>query len=253
AGAALLAGTWPRGHLPWPAVEWALTTPLAALAVTAAGAVSLALPFLALQANMAPRQSLARAIDVTGMPPWMWPQRPPLRPGETSVERWLGQPRRAQQVSLALLGGTALLGLLLVASLVAALAWGLLEVRVAFLGHECGAHGCPPLPPLYPVFLIAAGSEIAAGGLIRLASYRWLHRVEVSSGVWLRYRVSLWATPLSYVRRPGVTPEAAAVALRRFAPVREVPLARVLALAVLATTPLVLLLSASIILQGWVQ
>src|SRR5215472_10414419 len=76
AGTALLAGTWPRGHLPWPAVEWALTTPLAALAMMAAGAVSLALPFLALQANMAPRQSLARAIDVTGVPPWMWPQRP---------------------------------------------------------------------------------------------------------------------------------------------------------------------------------
>ena len=63
----------------------------------------------------------------------------------------------------------------------------------------------------------------------------------------------LWATPLCYVRRPGVTPQAAAAALTRFGPAGEAPLARTFAIFVLAMTPLALLLSASIYLQGWLQ
>jgi hypothetical protein len=270
--AALFTGTVPRGHLPWPLVQWALTTPVGVLGLIAAGALFIALPLVAFQWQMWPSRSPARAIDITGLPPWFWPKRPPVRPGETRVERWLGQGRRAQRVSLAMLGGAVLLGLLLVGVLLAPLAWGLIQFfapfavgLIRFLSHECGAHGCLPQTPLYPyqpaypqpypypVVSLAVGSEIAAIVVVRLANYRWLRRAEASSGVWLRYRDILWAAPLYYVRRPGVTPEAAAAAVTRFGPAGEAPLARTFAIFVLAMTPLVLLLSASIFLQGWLQ
>lgn len=84
--------------------------------------------------------------------------------------------------------------------------------------------------------------------------YRCLRRLEAHSGVWLRYRNWFQAQALCYLGRPGVTPEAAAVALAhvaRSAPAEALPLARVFAMLVLGALPLFLLLIASSFLQFW--
>ncbi len=90
-------------------------------------------------------------------------------------------------------------------------------------------------------------------GLSYFAHYRWLRRVEASSGVWLRYRTWFQTQGLCYIRQPGVTPEAAAVALGRFAPAEAMPLARAFAMVVLRGLPLMLVIFAGGFLQFWLQ
>jgi hypothetical protein len=240
----------PQGHLPWPAVQWALTTPLGFLALTAVGAVIMALPLIPLQWRMRAGALPAQAIDVTGLPPWIWPPRARMFPGETWRERWLGRGPGARRASVALLVGTALLVLLLVIVFFGSVAW----VVLFNLHHMCVAEGCPTHPYyMDTVMPVAVGSEFAALTLTRLASYLRLRRVERESGVWLRYRDIWWARPLYYIRRPGVTPEAAAATLARFGPSGAMPIARVIAVAVLAITPMALLVGAAIFLSWWVQ
>lgn len=97
-------------HLPWPLVQWALATPAVILALALACAV------LILIANVMflPRTLLAmrmgRALDVTDIPPELWPARP-FHYDETRRERWLGRGRRTQLISLALLISAILLSL----------------------------------------------------------------------------------------------------------------------------------------------
>src|SRR5260370_26500564 len=93
--------------------------------------------------------TVARAVDVTEVPPWVWLTRPPVYPGETRADRWLGRSRRAQLVSLTLLGGVALSCLLLVASFLAAVVVSLRSIPLP----PCGVHGCPPTYPLIPLGL----------------------------------------------------------------------------------------------------
>lgn len=252
--ALVMATTWltnlvPHGHLPWPAAQWALTTPIGILGLMAAATLIMALPLVALQSHVWSGRTPAHAMDVTGLPPWVWPKRGPMRPGETARERWLGQGPSAQRASLALLIGAALLAFLLVGALFATLAWPLFQ----FLRLRCDVYACLPRSDPYslPILPILVGSETAALVIVRLAWYWWLRRAESSGGVWLRYQNIWWAAALYYVRRPGVTPEAASTALARFGPAGEVPLARTLALCVFAVTPIVLLLAAGIFLQGW--
>lgn len=237
---AMLSG----GHLPWPIAQWALTTP-AGLLVLLAVCVGVGAPsFIVVQRHILWRWTLARAVDVTEVPPWIWLTRPPVYPGETRADRWFGRGHSARMVSLTLLGAMALLGLLLVASFLAAAG-----VSLRSLPHAaCGVHGCPPM---YPVLPIVAASEWVDIGLAFFAQYRWLRRLEASSGVWLRYRNWFQTHAVCYIRQPGVTREAAAVALPRVAPAEAMPLARVFALVVLAALPLFLLLIAGYFLQYW--
>ena len=234
------------GHLPWPVAQWALTTP-AGLFVILVICVGVGAPaFIVGQRHFLRGWTLARAVDVTEAPPWVWLTRPPVYPGETRADRWLGRSRRAQLVSLTLLGGVALICLLLVASFLAAVG-----VSLRSIPHPpCGVGGCPPTYPLIPMGL---ASEWVIIGLSSYAQYRWLRRVEGGSGVWLRYRNWFQTQGLCYIRQPGVTPEAAAVALGRFAPAEAMPLARAFAFVVLGALPLILVLFAVGFLQFWLQ
>jgi hypothetical protein len=245
-GLMTVEATQASGHLPWPVAQWALTTP-AGLVVILAICVGVGAPTVIVgQSHFLRGWTLARAVDVTEVPPWVWLTRPPIYPGETRADRWLGRSRSAQLGSLTLLGGAALICLLLVASFLAAAG-----VEIAAIPHPpCGVHGCPPTYPLIPIVL--AGEWVSIG-LSSFAQYRWLRRVEASSGVWLRYRTWFQTQGLCYIRQPGVTPEAAAVALARFAPAERMPLARALAFFVLGALPLLLVVFAGGFLQFWLQ
>ncbi|HEX9057093.1 MAG TPA: hypothetical protein VF818_06120 [Ktedonobacterales bacterium] len=237
----------PQGHLPWPLVQWAVTTPLGYLALTAVGAVIMVVPFIVLQWRTWPGASPARAADVTGLPPWMWPTRARMSPGETWRERWLGRDPGARRASVAILVGAALLALLLVTVLFASFA----GVVFLLFSHTCRAQDCLANPYVGSVMSIAVGSELVALTLMRLASYLRLRRVERESGVWLRSRDIWMAIPLYYIRRPGVTHDAATTTLARFGPSGAPPTARAIAVAVLAITPMALLLGAAIFLSMW--
>lgn len=245
-GLMTVEATQASGHLHWPVAQWALTTPVGLFGILAICVGVGAPAYIAGQRHFLRGWTLARAVDVTEAPPWVWLTRPPVYPGETRADRWLGRSRKAQLVSLTLLGGAALICLLLVASFLAA---ALVSIR--FIPHPpCGVGGCPPTYPLIPIVL---ASEWVIIGLSPYAQYRWLRRVEASTGVWLRYRNWFQTQGLCYIRQPGVTPEAAAVALARFAPAKRIPLARAVAFLVLGALPLVLVVSTGGFLQFWLQ
>jgi hypothetical protein len=245
-GLMTVEATQAGGHLPWPVAQWALTTPagLVGILVICVGVGAPA--YIVAQRHFLWGWTLARAVDVTEVPPWVWLTRPPIYPGETRAERWLGRSQRAQLVSLTLLGGAALICLLLVASFLAAVGMSIRSIPLP----PCGVGGCPPTYPLIPIVL---ASEWVIIGLSSVAQYRWLRRIEASSGVWLRYRNWFQTQALCYIRQPGVTPEAAAVALGRFAPAEAMPLARAFAMVVLGVLPLVLVLCVGGFLQFWLQ
>jgi len=245
-GLMTVEATQAGGHLPWPVAQWVLTTP-AGLVVLLAICVGVGAPtFIVAQCHFVRGWTLARAVDVTEVPPWVWLTRPPVYPGETRADRWLGRSRRARLVSLTLLGGAALIYLLLVASFLAAVGVSLRSIPLP----PCGVGGCPPTYPLIPMGL---ASEWVIFGLSFVAQYRWVRRVEGSSGVWLRYRNWFQTQGLCYIRQPGVTPEAAAVALARFAPAERMPLTRAFAIVVLGALPFFLVLFAGGFLQFWLQ
>jgi hypothetical protein len=245
-GLMTVEATQAGGHLPWPVALWVLTTP-AGLVVLLAICVGVGAPaFIVAQCHFLRGWMLARAVDVTEVPPWVWLTRPPVYPGETRADRWLGRSRRAQLVSLTLLGGAVLICLLLVASFLAAVL-----VTLRSIPHPpCGVGGCPPIYPLIPLGL---ASEWVIIGLSYFAHYRWLRRVEASSGVWLRYRNWFDTQGLCYIRQPGVALEAAAVARARFAPAERMPLARAFAIVVLGALPLILVIFSGGFLQFWLQ
>ena len=245
-GLMTVEATQAGGHLPWPVAQWALTTPVGLFVLLVIGVGVGAPAFIVGQRHFLRGWTLARAVDVTEVPPWVWLTRPPVYPGETRAERWLGRSRSAQLVSLTLLGGAVLICLLLVANFLAATV-----VTLRSIPHPlCGVYVCPPIYPLIPLGLV---SEWVIIGLAYFAQYRWLRRVEASSGVWLRYRTWFDTQGLCYIRQPGVTPEAAAVALARFAPAERMPLVRAFAFVVLGGLPLMLVIFAGGFLQFWLQ
>ena len=245
-GLMTVEATQASGHLHWPVAQWALTTPTGLVGILAICVGVGAPAYIAGQRHFLRGWTLARAVDVTEAPPWVWLTRPPVYPGETRADRWLGRSRKAQLVSLTLLGGAALICLLLVASFLVAAG-----VEIAAIPHPpCGVGGCPPTYSLIPIVL---ASEWVIIGLSPYAQYRWLRRVEASTGVWLRYRNWFQTQGLCYIRQPGVTPEAAAVALARFAPAKRIPPARAVAFLVLGALPLVLVVSTGGFLQFWLQ
>jgi hypothetical protein len=234
------------GHLPWPLVQWALASPVGVLALMAVGILLVAPPYVLLGPGAGYWRRLAGAIDVTESPLEAWPKRTRADAGRTRMERWLGRGHREPWVSLVLFVLAVLLAVALLAMFIAASIFSFAELG----SLSCEGQACPPN---FPVTSIALVSTFASIALSSWTYHRWLRRAEASSGVWLRYRDILWAAPLYYVRRPGVTPEAAAAALTRFGLAGGAPLARTFAITVLAMTPLVLLQSASIYLQGWLR
>lgn len=252
---ALLVVTWswsgaPGGHLPWPALQWAFTTPLGALLLATLCLLVVGPPLMLFNLWLLHPQ-VARAIDITGLPPAWWPGPWPTYPQQPSLQRWLGQGRRERALNLALFA----LGTLLAAALVGALLGsGVYGLRASGARYAPDGNGCPNgCPPTYPLTGIVLASWFAAIALSWVARFLWLRRVEATSRVWLRYRSWLDAARLYYVRQPGVTPEAAAGALARFSSARPVPWARTFFISVLALTPYALLASASFALNGWLQ
>jgi hypothetical protein len=248
----LLALSWsgtPGGHLPWPILQWVVTTPPGALLLTALCLLVLG-PSIFLNTVWQFRREIARAVDVTGLPSAMWPSRWPPRPRRSPMQRWLGNGRRDQALSLILLVLGTLLAVALVVGFFASAILSRRGFGDVYVQCDTNGTGCPPT---FPLMAIPSASLFAAFVLLYLVRFRWLRRVEATSRVWLRYRTWLSMTPLYYERQPGVTPEAAAATLVRFSSALTVPLARLVAIAGLVMTPYVLLVSASFVLGAWLQ
>ncbi len=259
----LLAASWSRaagGHLPWPALDWALTTPAGTLLVTALALLLVTPPYV-WYTRWQLRRDVAQARDVTGLPPVLWPTPGPAhraRREQRQTQRMLGAGRaecRQHALSLALLALGVLLTSVLAGAFLAATVAGLAELSREQLA--CGRAGTA-CPPPYPVTGSAVASLFAALALSYGVRARWLRRVEATSGVWLRTRSVSALTPLYYVRHPGVAHATAAAALARVSPAvtparAAVPSARAFVIGVLAMTPAVVLLSASLVLCSWLR
>src|SRR5260221_12673453 len=76
--AALDAREGQSWHLPWPIVQWALTTPLGILAMTLVGGLVGGLSSVVAAAAILGGQ-FAYAVDVTELPPMAWPAASPWR------------------------------------------------------------------------------------------------------------------------------------------------------------------------------
>jgi hypothetical protein len=236
-------------HLPWPVLQWAVTSPVGYLALSALGILVVA-PLVVLFGRWSSRSMVARARDVTYVPQVWWAsswqaglQPPPL-------QRWLGPGRRERAVSLVLLAVGMLLAIVLVVVYFAA---PVVTFRFAVTdAHLCTVNeGCPPLPA--PLKGIAFVSLWAAIALVYWVRSWWLHRLEVSSGVWFRYGTWLGGNKLYYVRQPGVTPEAATAALERVSSARVVPYARYIFFIALVFSPWMVLWTAAWLLDTWLQ
>jgi hypothetical protein len=235
------------GHLPWPMLQWVVTTPPGVLLLTALCLLMVGPPFI-LYSMWQLRQQVAQAIDITYWPPIAWPIPWSTRPQPPSIQRWFGYGRREQVLSLIMLVLGTLLAIELVGIFIASSLYGLYE-RGRLPCRTTGT-GCSPDFPFIGILLVALWAVVA---LSCIAQFRWLRRVEATSHVWLRYRDWSWPSPLCYVRQPGVTPEAVAAALAPFSPALAVPFARRFLINALAITPLVLLVSASFVLSAWLQ
>jgi hypothetical protein len=211
--------TTQRWHLPWPALQWAVATPLGNLSLLLL--CLLVLGPLHVQSGVErDRRLVASAHDVTDRPREAWklhrrrvPPQPPQRLG------WWGVGRRERVVSLALL----VLGVLLVVALAGA-AW--VSLVAVFRGPDlrglCSArYGCPPVSRSLEGLL----------GIIAFATWTlqygaqtiWLKRLEATSGVRFRYPDWGLTRPPCYLRQLGVTHEAAAIALARVSSVPSIP------------------------------
>jgi hypothetical protein len=99
----LLAPSGVHGwHLPWPLLQWTLTTPIGNLAWVALGFLVTGPP-LVLLALWVGRHAVARARDVTEVPlaEWVSPRQTRLQP--PLGQHWWGVGRRERVVSLVLL------------------------------------------------------------------------------------------------------------------------------------------------------
>jgi hypothetical protein len=237
------------GHLPWPAVQWTFTTPVGALVLIALCFLVMGTP-LVLFALWQLRREVALSVDVTGVPPWVWPGpwQIQTRPWPPSLHGWLGHARREHVVNLTLL----ILGLLLAGGLLGTFVASGLYGFNALGSVPCDANG-NACPPTFPLTGIIFPSWFAAIALTYGVRSRRLRRIEAASGVWLRYRDWTSMPQLCYLRPPGVTPEAAAAALGRFSSSSAVPFARRFFIGALVGSPYVVLASASLVVSAWLR
>jgi hypothetical protein len=240
----------PPWHLSWPVVQWAVASPTGFLILSALGILVVGSPFAVFSIWLF-RPQVARARDVTDVPqvwwaiPWQARLQPPL------LQRWLGQRRGQRAVSLALL----VVGVLLLCALV-----GVLLDAVAVSGRlvnqldaQCipSHYGCPP--PTAPLKTIVSFGWMAWLALGPGAVALWLHRLEVTSGVWFRYGAWMGGNRLYYVRKLGVTSEAATAALARVSPAHAVPYLRYIFFFVLVWSWYAVLFAAAFLLDTWLQ
>jgi hypothetical protein len=128
------------------------------------------------------------------------------------------------------------------ASLVAAGWYGITHLP------DCSRSGCPPssglaiLPPM-PLGL----------AILFLSQYGWIRHVERRCGIWFRvpYNAPSSFTFTCYIRRPGVTADAAATALARYTRGGGRPALRRTLVAELATAPFILVTTGLILLGAW--
>lgn len=232
------------GHLPWPIAQWGLTTPLGTLAVAVVGGLVCGLPFLLV---LLARPMVVRPVDMTELPLAAWPRPlPPWRaPGDrTLVDTWLGHSWPQRALSLLALALAALLLVGLLAALVASGWYGFTHIP------DCGASGCPP------VFgQLTSLPECVGFAVMFLGQFAWIAQVERRCGVWFRARAIVESGLGTYIRRPGVTPEAADAALQRYTRGARppIPMAQVLFVAVLALAPALLVISGGELLSVWLS
>jgi hypothetical protein len=239
----------PPWHLSWPVVQWAVASPTGFLTLSALGILVVGPPF-AVFSIWRYRSQVARARDVTDVPQVWWaiPQQARLQP--PLLQRWLGQRRSERAVSLAFLVVGALLFVAVVGVLLAAI--GVSDRLLNQLDVQCTTshYGCPP--PTATLKTILAFGGIAWLALGQGAVALWLHRLEVTSGVWFRY--GNWMTSrLYYVRKLGVTSEAATAALARVSPAHAVPYVRYIFFFVLVWNWYAVLFAAAFLLDTWLQ
>jgi len=126
------------GHVPWPIVQWAVTTPLGTLAVALVGGLAWGLPVV-----WAPGERIAftHAVDVTELPLPAWPPAlPPWRRpgGPTRAAYLLGRGWRQRVPSLLALAFAGLLVLGFFAAYVAIYVFGIRQLP------DCSGARCPP-------------------------------------------------------------------------------------------------------------
>jgi hypothetical protein len=238
------------GHLPWPVMQWSVTSPIGAIVLMAIGTLITAPQVALLQPRTLYGYYLAQAIDVTGMPVERWSLRARTEARQIWIERWLGHGGWEQRRSIVLLFMAVLAAAGVVATFIASNKFSFSAIDSVRCGLHDGIYGCPPL---YEVLGLAFVSMEATAGLFFLVQYRWLRRAEAICGISLRYPTLLLTAPLYYLRRSGVTSEAAAEALADFVPGGGAPLAQVILVTVLTITPLVLLMSGSLFLDAWLR
>src|SRR5258706_12656696 len=87
----LLEAAWSgeQGHLPWPALQWTVTTPVGALVLMALFLLAVGPPGILLN-RWQLRREVGRAVDVTDVPPAAWPGLRQARPQQPVLQRWLG-------------------------------------------------------------------------------------------------------------------------------------------------------------------
>lgn len=232
------------GHLPWPIAQWALTTPLGALALALVGGLVWGLPLLLV---LRVKPVIVRPVDVTELPLFAWPRSLSLwrtRPGDgTLADFWLGHGWLQRALTLLMFAFAALLLIGLVVAFAASGWYALTHLA------DCVTSSCPP-----PFDEQLVGPPELVGLVIMfLSQFAQIAHLERRCGIWFRGRDIVESSVGAYVRRPGVTPEAAAAALQRYIPDARRPMARLALVVVLALTPAFLLLIGGELLSTWLS
>jgi hypothetical protein len=237
------------GHFPWPLAEWTLTTLPGTLALAVVAGLLWSVPAALLMRRI---PFLAQTVDVTDLPLDAWPRlRPPWGdPARgTRADRWLGRTQRQRVQNLLALALGALLLLTLLAAWLVAVWYG----ATHFLHLGCSGASCPRIfPPIFTLQIFMAPLYLGVV-FVYFAPLAWFAQVQRRCGVWLRTRDPNGHTPLgTYIRRPGVTPEAAARALQRYT-LGARPLAHVLLSAALVFIPFFLMAIGATLLSTWLS
>jgi hypothetical protein len=237
-----MTSTQLAGSLPWPLAQWAVTTPVGMLTLVVVGGLVLSIPYSMFFRVIS---TMAQPVDVTGLPLAAWPDLQPRwgdPAGLTRDERWLGrtQPERARNRRALALAALLLLSLLVTA--IVSIWYGMSH------GLDCRPGICPPVPDFSQIALPLLFLSVPITSVIQLV---WIAWVERRCGVWFRSRVDSIGLG-TYIRRPGITPEAAAAALQRHLRGAN-SLAQLILLAVLALALVCLLIIGVALLTNWLS